>query len=387
MKSYQQQFSELLCTITHHKDLNFYGHVMVNLHPSLNTEIETARVRYLDGRFFMEVNPHFMFETLKTIEDRMYLIIHECLHVLFMHFENPEGRDPELWNIAQDLTINQLIFKNLPADSVLKSIGCDIGPNFPFPLNLTSHMYYELLAKDSEKHKGQCKIQDIGESDKIDSIAKEVMKQQVQAIANNAKARSSSGSDLINSIIDFLNAAPQVDWQSELRDITGNKKIFKTSTIKKRNRRFRDNPEVPGKKKSIGFTVACVVDVSGSMGNDDIVQGLVEIKSICELTQSNMWLVQCDTKASEPELFDAQELKFTRKSSGGTYLYPGVEALYEAEIDFDALVIITDGEIEKNWPEIVDVPVFFLTTTGHLYFDVSVSSNYRQFDLAKSVDR
>lgn len=406
---YQKDFEELLTGLAAHSEYNFYVHLIFNMHAKLSYSVPTAGVYYKNEQFHIDVNPKFMYELLKTPKDRLATLIHEVLHPLYFHFNRVKTRNPKLWNIAGDLCINQFLFKKLDSDSVLKQIGCDLGEKFNFPPNLTAEQYYELLIQKQEENKkkkeqkkqqggqGQqgeggdededdledyLNMDDLLDSDEISEAEKEIIKNQLQEIVKRARDKCRGTlPDEVLSIIDLLFAPPVVDWRQHLRHVTGNKKINKETTIKRRSRRFQDRMDINGKLKRSGFSVACIVDVSGSMDDAEIVKGLSEIKSICQWSNSTMTLVQVDTEASEPEEFSVFNKKFNRKRSGGTYLYPGIEKLDERGIEYNALIIITDGEIEKDWPKILKVPVFFLTTSGHLYFDTTVSPLYRKFDL------
>lgn len=393
MKSYEDQLHDLLVNLAVHPKYAFYAHVIFAMDLKLNENIKTARIIYLERKFRIEISPKFLFETLASEmneTERCTLFVHEVLHALYLHNFRVGDRNPRRWNIAADLCINQHLFKNLKPDSALARIGINIdNGQYNFPLNLTAEQYYEMLPDeedgDGEPGDGEpgdgCELgNDIGNSQGISDVEIEMIKAEMQGIANRAKQKCrGSGSTEIDMLLDWLNTQSKVDWRNELRDISGNRRIFREPTIKRRDRRQPGRMDLNGSIPRNGFTVACIVDVSGSMGPEDIMPGLFELKDVCDLTDSNAWFVQCDTEASEPEEFDRFTPTFTRRRSGGTYLWPGVEKLREAEIEFDALIIITDGYIEESWDEVLDIPVFFLLSEDHLSFDLSVSPLYKKF--------
>jgi predicted metal-dependent peptidase len=137
----------------------------------------------------------------------------------------------------------------------------------------------------------------------------------------------------------------EVNWRQVLRRITGNKKVGKRSTIMRKNRRFPNRPDLRGTTKDRTFEVLIVADVSGSMSAPAISSGVSEVKHICDVTQSDANLIQIDSQASEPEKINANTKIFTRKSSGGTYLFPAIEKARENNLDFQAIVVITDGHL------------------------------------------
>lgn len=388
ISKYNKPFEDVLINLSIDDNLNFYAHVLFNMNLRLTRDIDTAGVYYKNEKFNIDINPEFMFEVLKDVKDRMYLLIHEIHHVLYKHFDRVKSRDKKLWNIAGDLAINQSLFKRLNPNSALAQIGINIGDKskYNFPANLTSEEYYELILEDSknnpDKYESGLGIEDLLESDEISDIEKEMITDKLKEIIQRSKDKSVGNvPDEILQLIDILFAPAVVNWQDELRYVVGNKRINKECTVKKRARRFPHRMDIYGKVKRSGFTVACIVDESGSMSNDEIMKGLAEINAICEFTSSTMTIVQVDTKASEPFEYSSYNGTFERKHQGGTYLYPGVEKLVECEVEFDALLVITDGEIESSWPEVLDIPVFFLVTTNNLYFDISVSEMYKKFML------
>lgn len=402
MKTPDERLHELLVSLALHPKYAFYAHIIFAMDLRLNEDINTARILYADRKFKIEISPKFLFETLpdeltvvsqtdRNETERCTLLVHEVLHALYLHNFRVCDRNPKMWNIAGDLCINQHLFKNLKQDSVLRSIGIDIGDKYNFPPNLTTEQYYEMLdsqddqddqQEDGTPGDGSELGNDIGNSQGFSDVEIEMVKAEIQGIANRAKqkSRGTAGSE-IDMLLDWLNTESKVDWRNELRDITGNRRIFNEPTIKRRDRRQPSRMDLNGNIPRNGFTVACLVDVSGSMSNEEITKGLVELKEVCDLTDSDAWFVQVDTVASEPETFDRFTPTFSRKRSGGTYLWPGIEKLREHEIDFDALIVITDGGIESHWPEVLDIPVFFLLTSDSLDFNLGVSPLYKKFEL------
>jgi hypothetical protein len=96
-----------------------------------------------------------------------------------------------------------------------------------------------------------------------------------------------------------------------------------------------------------------------------------------------MYLIQVDAAAHEPEIFDENTKVFCRKASGGTYLYPAIEKAKECFLEYDVIVIITDGGCESSWDDIPTVPVIWLCTTNTLNFDIKVG-DMQSFRIGKN---
>lgn len=389
---YNKELNNLLVSISMDNKLNFYAHMLLTMNIKLTDELDTAGVYYRNEKFYIDINPEFMFHTLKYKDERMAVLIHEVLHALYSHMDRKESRDHTLFNIAGDLCINQYILhkERVLEDRAIHKIAVNLGKDFDFPPKLMAEEYYELLLKDKQNNPKKYEnyklsIEDLLESDALSDVEKEILKDKLKDMVTKAKNRAKGNlPNEIEILLDLLFTPPVVDWRNQLRDVVGNKKIFKTPTMKRRNRRFPHRMDLNGKLKRTGFDIAVVLDVSGSMNEEDINLGLSEIKNICEWSNSSMWLVQVDTKASEPEEFTSWTNTFKRQRSGGTLLYPGVEKLDECGVEYNALIFITDGYMEESFPEILDVPVFFLSTTGDLNFDVSVCEHYKEFNLKEN---
>src|SRR3990172_488079 len=69
-----------------------------------------------DGRSLM-FNPKFTIEL--SVEHLMFALLHETLHCVFRHPARRGTRDPEMWNIAGDISINNILIyeENLPHPS------------------------------------------------------------------------------------------------------------------------------------------------------------------------------------------------------------------------------------------------------------------------------
>lgn len=385
----KQKMHNLLVLLATHKEYNFYGHILLKFHVTLDESIETAGVGYYNNRVNMLVNPKFLFNL--SVEDQMLVLRHETLHVLFLHFSRSQSRNKKLWNIAGDIAINQMIFNYSNKNSLVQQIGVD-HKTYNLPERLTAEQYYELLLEEAKKRgngdpeagtEGMCQgMEDLLESNEMTDIDKQIIEADIKSAVKSSKDKCIGNiPNEILSLIDILFAPPKVDWRNALQDLTGNRKVWSSYTHKRRSRRFGDRPDLAGKLKREGYTLAVVCDVSGSMSNEEISTALNEIKAICEMTNTGMWLTQVDTVATEPEEFTGFDV-FERKRAGGTLLYPGVEMLEERGIEYDALLVLTDltqSEIESQFLEL-GVPLFWLTSRGS-DFEIDGSNYVKGFVL------
>ena len=78
-----------------------YGNLLMRMEIRANEMVRTAAT---DGvRIFY--NPDY-FAAL-TEAERNYVLLHELFHVLYMHWDNQEGKDSRIWNIACDYAMKE----------------------------------------------------------------------------------------------------------------------------------------------------------------------------------------------------------------------------------------------------------------------------------------
>lgn len=111
----------------------------------------------------------------------------------------------------------------------------------------------------------------------------------------------------------------------------------------RKDRRFPNRDDLRGKTKDRMFNLLVVADVSGSMDDNAVIQTLGEVRHICEMTKTDVDLIQIDTQAYTPEKLTKKTKTFTRKGNGGTSLHPALEMAKEHKIDYQAVVVLTDG--------------------------------------------
>ncbi len=140
----------------------------------------------------------------------------------------------------------------------------------------------------------------------------------------------------------------EVNWKRILRGIVGNKRVGKRSTIMRSDRRFPKREDLRGKIKDRVFNLLVIADVSGSMSNDAVLHTLGEVRHICDVTKTDVDMIQIDTYAYEPEKLSKKTKLITRKGCGGTELHPALEMAKKHKIDYQAVVVLTDGGLFGN---------------------------------------
>ena len=437
-KPYEEAMMSMMSNASKYVNYSFWSFVIAKMQVSLNRSVPTAGVGFYNNNFQLVINPDF-FNPL-PLEQRMGILIHECLHVTLKHIFRKGERDHKLFNIACDMALNQSIKRDwLPEGAIYPDTFKDTAGN-SWPENKTAEVYYEMLKAEKEKQekekqekqeKCEDQDQDQGESqdqegqsqgegesqdqegqgqgegesqdqegqgdytpsngnpdltgsdeltvddhaawDSINAEDEELASQMMEKTIKEAieKSRGNTPANL-ESILELWKRKPLISWKKVLKKYVSSKVGGKRSTIKRRDRRQPNRIEVKGKRTFLDTpeVIACI-DTSGSMSDDEIIGGLVEIHEICKLTKSNLKILQIDTTVKGLEEYDPKKKNFKRNGNGGTYMGAGVDFLMENKIKSDVVIFISDMCIEdvstdKTWNDWkkTKTPVLWLNTSG-----------------------
>lgn len=390
-ESIDSTFANMFSSQAYRTDYVFYAHIGAQCKIIMTDEVPIAGVNFEVNRYNLFINPDAFGEL--SLEHRMGVIKHEMLHILLNHITRVQERDHETFNLASDCALNQSINReHLPEgsiypDTLQESVGVYM------PSLLSAEQYYELIPSEFKEepkegnpgdkgdelkkpHDNHSKWgESSGESDLQQDLTKRMLDKAVE------KSRGSTPSEL-SKFFDIWNKKAKVQWKKVLRNIVSNQKANKKTTIMRKSRRFPGRADIRGTVKDRTFDLVTVIDTSGSVSDDEIVQGLVEINEICKLSKTSMRVLQVDTECSDIEEYNPKKKTFNRKHSGGTYIAAGVKYLYDNKIQSDALVVISDMEIEDittdHWWLKYRKPVIFLSTRGVI---PAVNFNHKIFNL------
>lgn len=340
----------------------FYAHVLSNLSRIVSEDIPTMAVSYKDNEFRLWVNPNF---TVKELSDkeRIAVLKHEILHIVFKHLFRSRGNDHELENIAADLVVNQYVNPwPLPNGALLLS-------SFP-DLNLlpeqTFEWYYEKLrdlrkpnasdnypkSKDAldsiekenknrgnhdlwgiEKHNGE------NPNEKVTDIA--IQKLIEQAIfKTGTKNIGDLPLGIKRELLNF-NQKPKISWKRILRIFSNScGKTKLTSTRRKESTRFPGNPGTKIKRLQ---HIAVAIDTSGSIDELTLQLFWSEIIGI-QKSGAKITIIECDCEIQKVwELNRKSEIP-KLKGGGGTSFDPVFNWLNKnRNLGIGGCVYFTDG--------------------------------------------
>ena len=387
--TFEIPFSRLMSN-PDYANASFYSFIIAKMAVKVTKDVPTAGVSWDERKYNLFINPDF-FETL-DIDEKIAVLIHEALHVMLKHNFRQGERDQKLFNTAADIALNQLIHKpaKLPEGAMLPE-------TFDFKEGLTAEGYYELLKEEKDKQEQEKQEQEDkgeewgGPSDgkpdltgdeemTIDShegwgqagdpaeeeLARATMEKMIKDAMDKSRGNLPSN---ISELLDLWTKKAKISWKRVLKKIVSSKKGSKVQTIKRRDRRQPQRKDIKGKKVFYDQPNVIVgVDVSGSMSDEEIFNGLSEIAEVCKVTHSNLQVVQIDTNIQGTEEFDPKQKTWTREGCGGTDMSEMARFLINKKIPHDVLIMISDMYIEDvgshpDWLK-MKTPVIWLNTSG-----------------------
>lgn len=317
----------------------FFSTIIMSLHHYISTEVPTAAT---DGKNVM-YNPTFFLNL--TLDERIGLLLHEVMHVVFQHMFRREDMDPSLfrkWNVAGDYVINLELVNSkaiLPKGALL-----DIKYQ-----GMSTEEVFSSLPDDDPGMNEEGFMEDVLAPDE-NATASEIadMKKSIDDILLQADhaARTSNQAGTIPASIqrylkDLLN--PVVPWQKVLKNfMTKAAKI--DYTFRKPNKRFFPDHLLPSLSGEDVCDIAVAVDVSGSVGAHEFNVFLSEVQAIIKgMRPTKTTFIQFDTRISAENVLrthqDLLNVKFV--GGGGTLIDPVMD--WAVKNRPHVLIVFTDG--------------------------------------------
>lgn len=313
------------------------------------------------------LNPDTFFKY--QLGERVFAVAHEISHNVYAHVElmyafQKAGKityldgksipfDKQLWNIATDLIINDLL------------IECQIGTFNKEWLHDRSYATYQDSAVDvyrklyDNAQKGgkgpngksfdQLLEPGTGDGKDATQAAQErdetKWKTEVAAGMASAKAQGKLPQALERMFGEILE--PTVSWQDRIRAFFARKVGGGAYDWLRPDRRFMVRDIYTPARSGHGCgTVAVAIDTSGSIGQRELDQFFGELRGIIEEAKPQRVLVMwCDAQVHQvDEIFDVSDIGGLKPhGGGGTDFRPVFDWLDDNSVVPDALVYLTDG--------------------------------------------
>jgi len=276
-----------------------------------------------------------------SVKNCIFLTCHEVLHPLGLYFERMGEKIPELWNIAHDIVINQILvdegigeMPEIPGGEPVydKEMhdACD---------GSAERIYERLLGKGDGTGSGHVSIDQPMLPKDVDKVIRDFRIRVVRATAVARKQGKMPGS--LERFVEQI-VSDKVDWRSVLRNFI-EPYTSGCRTWARPNRRFAAGGVfAPGSEGEKIGKIVIAVDASGSVSDSDLAEFQGEINNLLEdLNVESMTVLVFDTKVrSEYEISNDDPLSIRTKAGGGTSY---VDVMKRArELDAEGLVVLTD---------------------------------------------
>lgn len=334
-----------------------------------------------DGTLTLYYKPSLLEKT--TDKEILKVVEHEGMHVLNKHIprylrilanetvEQRKNIKTEVWNVAADCCVNTQA--NIRDPIIID--GKPWKPCLPGEYDLeegkvTEYYFYELLKTAKvKKIPGNMAFNDHGEwrkgasgvadlsalSRKVDQHVQNIIKESVKSFNKDRGNIPAHIAQLIEGAL----APPKAPYYQIIRKlIRGSRfsKFMRSPTKINRKRTYvftlKDSkcvPQIspfPGKTRDLTFDIVVLIDTSGSMSADDIMEGLSGVKNIIEKDRHCYTTVlEVDAAVEkEYEVKRVRDIQFNIKGRGGTTLRPGLERA--KQLGCDVCLAFTDGYTE-----------------------------------------
>ena len=345
----------------------------------------------IDGTINLYYNSKFL--DLVTDEFLKIVLEHEGIHVLNNHLPrlfriisnevNEEIKNTKVkkWNYAADCAVNTLIPIKKEYDFGNNIKFAIVHPDqYNLPLKQTAEYYLDHIPDEQSKNKktqgqgqgdsgdqlgnGSSNIDDHGSWTKNVSKVSDVgslasrLQQYTDSIAEesyNSVRKKGNLPSYIQERIDEILKPPQIPYYQLISKLVKGSRLTKqkrayTRINKKRVYTFfidkKNLPIIspfPGKTKDFSFNISVVLDTSGSMGKNDVLEGLSGIKNMIENDKyCKTTALEIDTVIQkEYEIKKIRDIDFSIKGRGGTILLPAL--IRCKELNTDVTLVFTDG--------------------------------------------
>ena len=296
-----------------------------------------------------------------STEELMFLLAHETLHYLLQHGLRQGTRHAELWNVACDFAINDIIVQ---AGLPMPSIG---GLHDVKYRGMSAEAVYEALLEEG-KGKGNGQGNGSGQGDcpsnpmpgdvmvpagAGDTGSREQMsrraKQSLAQAATIARAAGKMSAGLEAAIGEVLD--PQVPWEVLLRDYL-TRAAKDDESWARRNRRFQDI-YLPRRHSQKMGPIVFIPDTSGSMWSGDTLQVLCSEIAHCQqsMNPENIRVVWADAEVKGEQVFEADEFSHAMlKPVGGGGTDMRVPLAHVEQYEPQVVILLPDGE--TPWPAV-----------------------------------
>ena len=332
-----------------------------------------------DGRHFY-YNTEFI-DSL-TPRETEFLFGHEVLHCVFDHFQLRAGtRDSQIWNIAADYAVNQILVDNRIGDMPKDDKGKDKGFQDDKYRDVASEEIYDELYKKAKKN-GRSMLDKLGklldehidwDKDSQGNIegkgkqgkgggAPKYTKEELKKIKDEMKeamisaAQSTGAGNLPGAIQRMIQelTEPKMNWREIIQQQIVSTMKSDYTFMKPSRRSWHMDAILPGMINTDKIDICLALDASGSISEEMCREFLSEVRGIMDQYKDfriHLWTF--DTAVFNPQIFtpdNADELEdYVLGSGGGTDFDCNWEYMKAEGIEPKKFIMFTDGYPYDSW--------------------------------------
>jgi predicted metal-dependent peptidase len=262
----------------------------------------------------------------------------EYFRILFDDYESTKEKIKQMWDSMSDEEKQKLI-----EDAISNQFGSGEGnqESNEEPKDGQGSGYTEFdNSKDALKeHYNPNGTNNIEweESELLDAQIKNLVNDKISSSKNWGKYTGNKMNEIYSA------NKPKISPKEILRRFNRSVQATQLYTTRmKMNRRY--GLDAPGFRKEYKTKILFAIDVSGSMSDDDISNGLSVINSTCMGSELTFMTFDWDITNIEKKITKARS-KFKIVGRGGTNFQPAID--YADKNTFDGVVIFTDGYAEE----------------------------------------
>lgn len=341
------------------EDSAFFTTVCFSMQHKWDDRIPTAATNGLEIRY----NPDFFMGL--TPEERVFLLLHETMHVAFLHMDRLHERDIRRWNIAADHVINLMLIER----GFQMPEGGLADPQYK---GMSTEEVYDLLSEQEV----EAMDLDLLDLEEFPGDSPEATQQEIQEILVRAAIQSQMAGDkpgtIPGDIQIYLNGLlkPKLPWNRILQNYlhSFNKGDY---TFRKPNRRYLPDYYIPSLYSESLDHVAVAVDTSGSVTDDQFHQFVSEIASIFKMmSPDRLTIIQFDYRIKKVDevksLHELRKVKFTGR--GGTCVTDLMD--WSRQHKPKVLIIFTDGYFDVHPEDYVNQCPLIWIIHDHVDFTI-----------------
>lgn len=341
----------------------------------------------------------------------LFVMTHEILHCAFLHTSRKGDRNHEMWNIACDIAINNMILLEIFKDTI-KIPGLCYGDEHGIDSKDThAEAIYAQLKKNaiqisfnsatgeitisdsagnqkgstfkdlgtgSEKGSGG-KSQKYSETDLRDHWERQV--ETAKATAERLGGGAGLGSNpLINQLKDLYE--PKIDWKTAIRHWSS-EVTREDYNWTRRSRRSVATPFYFPAPYSRRPFVIVAADASGSVSNKEFKQFMSETYGMLDAANCKVRLVMFDGSITYSEMLEGpSDLKLERHGCGGTVFGIVFKHMEELREKPDGIIVFSDGyNCDKGFEEKVatTIPVLWVITSDTPPPNIGIGVRYEEY--------